>query len=128
MQEKPALTPTHTSTTAPSNPQLIVIGDRILTDVLMGNHELLRPSGSPRGHANLSVLTERVWAPESPGIRFLRRLEGFLARQVALRTQDTAEIEGFKGFVRKGEEVLDEQAEKVGMKARRETVWEGRTS
>jgi len=106
-----------------SAPRLVVIGDRILTDVIMGNHKEL-------GTENMTVLTQTVWAPENLGIRLLRAGETYLSGLISRREEVKMQLKSFSKFTRAADEVLGINgrvplSEQVG--ARKETVWEGRS-
>jgi hypothetical protein len=106
----------------PDGARLITIGDRVLTDVLMGNHHNL-------GSGNLTILTQTVWAPEGLGMRFLRTGETYLAGLISQREEVKPQLKGFSQYLRTSDEVLGGKAEasKGHTRAGSEKLWEGRS-
>ena len=102
---------------------LIIVGDRVLTDVLMGNHP-----GFGTRDLNLTVLTQRVWVPEGIGMGLLRRAENLLAGWASRREEVKEYLAKYTKFAKLREEVLGVGSGAIDSleKAGRETVWEGK--
>jgi len=120
--------------------RLIVIGDRIFTDVLIGNHPALSPdspyftsSPSTIRDFNLSVLTTQIWAPETAGITLIRKFENFLCGFVSKREDETnKEIrkEMMRKFTKSKELVVKDSGvleKKKALRSGGEMIWEGRS-
>jgi len=84
--------PTHTSpfetissSAINSGIKVLVIGDRVMTDIVLANRINRRTSATSKGHKAVQaipVLTTTIWEMERPGSQFMRALESFVMTQV----------------------------------------------
>jgi hypothetical protein len=89
--------------------KILVIGDRVMTDVLLANRiNRLNPTLSEQGLQAIPILTTTVWQMEGLGSRIMRALEGFILKRAMkyygkARRQDV--LEEWKDCIRVEEEV-----------------------